>query len=94
MNKPSPEYIVEFRWASNDDLDDILVRFIRGLESDGFSRPAIRDRLSALVAVYNSHEERNRYRRLLSRLKQVKRGGEQYVSNDTSSNDYPHAMWV
>lgn len=76
MSKSSPEYVVGFKWASNDDLDDVLVRFIRRLEGDGFSRLAIRDRLSALVAVYNAHEERNRYKRLLSRLKRVKRGGE------------------
>lgn len=74
--KNRAEYTIRVEWASNDDLDDILVKFVRALEGDGFNRGAILSRLSALVAVYNLHEERNRYERLLSRLRQVKKGGE------------------
>lgn len=74
--KDRAEYTIQFKWASSDDLDDILVKFVRALEGDGFNRGAILSRLSALVAVYNLHEEQNRYKRLLSRLQQVKKGGE------------------
>lgn len=65
MSIANDKTIVEY--CENDSPKTILVRVIKAMESDGYSRYVIMKALSALSKNYNLYEEKNRYKKLLER---------------------------
>lgn len=65
MSIANDKTIVEY--CENDSPKAILVRIIKAMEADGYSRYVIMKALSALSKNYNLYEEKNRYKKLLER---------------------------
>lgn len=65
MSIANDKTIVEY--YENDSPKTILVRVIKAMEADGYSRYVIMKALSALSKNYNLYEEKNRYKKLLER---------------------------
>lgn len=65
MSLANGKTIIEY--YENDSPKAILVRVIRAMETDGYSRYVIKKALSALSKNYNLYEEKNRYKKLLER---------------------------
>ena len=57
--------IIEY--CESDSPKAILVRAIKAMEADRYSRYEIKKALSALSKNYNLYEEKNRYKKLLER---------------------------
>ena len=65
MSIANDKTIIEY--YETDSPKAILVRVIKAMETDRYSRYEIKKALSALSENYNSYEEKNRYEKLLER---------------------------
>lgn len=65
MSITNDRTIVEY--CENDSPKAILVRTIKAMEADRYSRHKIKKALSVLSKNYNLYEEKNRYKKLLER---------------------------
>lgn len=65
MSIANDKTIIEY--CETDSPKAILVRVIRAMEADRYSRYEIKKALSALSENYNLYEEKNRYKKLLER---------------------------
>lgn len=55
------------KYYETDSPKAILVRVIKAMEADRYSRYGIKKALSAISENYNLYEEKNRYKKLLER---------------------------
>ena len=65
MSIANDKTIVEY--YENDSPKAILIRVIKAMETDRYSRYEIKKALSALSENYNLYEDKNRYKKLWAR---------------------------
>lgn len=65
MSLTNDRTIIEY--CESDSPKAILVRVIKAMEADKYSRYEIKKALSTLNKNYNLYEEKNRYKKLLER---------------------------